>query len=63
MIEVRKLELDLDTDDFSLNVWLIPAISMVNGENIHMQVNFEGRAALEMDLRTRIGTLLCSEQS
>ena len=57
-LRVRKLKLDLDTDDFSLNAWLIPAFSLVNGENIHMQVNFEGRAALEMDLRTRIGTLL-----
>lgn len=57
-VRVRKLNLDLDTDDFTLNAWLIPAFSMVNGGNIHMQVNFEGRAALKMDLRTSIGTLL-----
>jgi len=57
-LRVRKLKLDLDTDDFSLNAWLIPAFSLVNGGNIHMQVNFEGRTALEMDLRTRIGTVL-----
>ena len=57
-VRVRKLKLDLDTDDFSLNAWLIPAFSLVNGGNIQMQVNYEGRAALEMDLRTRIGTLL-----
>ena len=57
-VRVRKLDLDLDTDDYSLNAWLIPAFSMVNGGNIQMQVNFEGRAALVLDLRTRIGTLL-----
>ena len=57
-VRVRKLELDLDTEDFSLNALLIPAFSLVNGGNINMQVNFEGRAALVMDLRTRIGTLI-----
>jgi hypothetical protein len=57
-VRVRKLEMDLDTDDYSLNAWLIPAFSLVNGGNIHMQVNFEGSTALVMDLRTRIGTLL-----
>lgn len=57
-VRVRKLEMDLDTDDYSLNAWLIPAFSLVNGGNINMQVNFEGRASLVMDLRTRIGTLL-----
>ena len=57
-VRVRKLELNLDTDDYSLNAWLIPAFSLVNSGNIHMQVNFEGKAALEMDLRTRIVTLL-----
>lgn len=57
-VRVRKLDLDLDTEDYSLNTWLIPAFSLLNGGNIHMQVNFEGRAALVMDLRTRIATLL-----
>jgi hypothetical protein len=57
-VRIRKLEMDLDTDDYSLNAWLIPAFSAVNGGNIRMQVNFEGRADLVLDLRTRIGSLI-----
>jgi hypothetical protein len=56
-IRIRKLRLDLDTDDFILNAWLVPAFSSVNRDNIRMQVNFEGRASLLLDLRTRMGTL------
>lgn len=57
-IRIRKLEGDLDTGDFSLNAWLIPAFSLANGGNIDMQVNFTGKVSLVLDLRTRIGTLL-----
>jgi hypothetical protein len=56
-IRIRRLRLDLDTDDFILNAWLVPAFTMVNGGNIRMTVNFEGRASLLLDLRTRLGSL------
>lgn len=56
---VRKLRMDIDTDDFLLNAWLIPAFSAVNnGRNIQMQINFEGNILLDLDLRTRIGSLV-----
>jgi hypothetical protein len=55
---IRRLLLDIDTDDFSLNAWLVPVFSVVSSENIRMQVNFEGNALLHLDLRTRIGTIL-----
>lgn len=55
---IRKLELDIDTDDYILNAWLIPVFSTVNSENIQMRANFEGYASLLLDLRTRIGTLI-----
>ena len=57
-IRIRKLKGDLDTGDFSLNAWLIPAFSLANGGNIDMQVNFAGKVSLVLDLRTRIGTIL-----
>jgi hypothetical protein len=57
-LRVRKLLLDIDTDDFMLNSWLVPAFSMLNSGNIQMRVNFEGSSSLMLDLRTRIGTLL-----
>lgn len=55
---VKKLEADIDTDDFTLNAWLVPAFSMVNGENIRLQVNFEGHQSLLLDMRVTLGALL-----
>lgn len=57
-LRIRKLYLDLDTDDFSINAWLVPAFSMVNSGNIRLRVNFEGKSSLLLDLRMRLGTLL-----
>jgi hypothetical protein len=56
---VRRLWIDVDTDDFMLNAWLIPPFSAINNQrNIRMQVNFEGHLFLDLDLRTRIASLL-----
>lgn len=55
---IKKLEAEIDTDDFTLNAWLVPAFSMVNGENIRLQVNFEGHQSLVLDLRFTLGALL-----
>ena len=55
---IRKLELDIDTEDIMLNAWLIPAFSMVNSENIQLRANFKGHTSLILDLRIRIGTLI-----
>jgi hypothetical protein len=57
-ISVRKFSLDIDTDDFMLNARLIPLFSLVNSENIQLSANFEGKASLVLDMRTRIGSLL-----
>jgi len=57
-IQVRKLTLEIDTDDFLLNAWLVPLFSLMNSENIQMRVNFEGSSSLLLDLRGRIGNLL-----
>lgn len=58
-IRVRRLELDLDTDDYLLNAWLVPAFAAINSyDNIQMNVNFEGNLFLHMDVRTRVGALM-----
>lgn len=58
-VRVRRLELDIDTDDFLLNAWLVPAFAAVNSyDNIQMQVNFEGNLYLYIDVRTRIGEVV-----
>jgi hypothetical protein len=55
---IRKLYLDIDTDDFMWNAFLIPAFSAVNTEQIRLTANFEGRASLLLDARTRLGTIV-----
>lgn len=56
---VKRLWLDLDTEDFLLNAWLIPAFATMNNDrNIRMQVNFEGKLMMDLDLRTRVAALL-----
>jgi hypothetical protein len=55
---IRRLELNLDTDDFSLNAWLVPVFSVLNSRNIRMKVNFEGTSSMLLDLRFRLGALL-----
>jgi len=57
-LKIRKLHLDIDTDDYTLNAWLIPVFSVVSSENIRLQANFEGNVSLLLDLRTRIGALI-----
>lgn len=57
-LRIRKLEADIDTDDFTLNAWLVPVFSAVNQENIHLHVNFEGQQSLLLDLRITLGALL-----
>jgi hypothetical protein len=58
-IRVKKLMLDIDTDDFIRNAWLVPVFSLVsNNENIQMRVNYSGSISLMLDVRTRIGSIL-----
>jgi len=57
---IRRLEADIDTDDFTMNAWLVPVFSAVNQENIRLQVNFEGHQSLLLDLRVTLGALLWS---
>ncbi len=55
---IRKLEADIDTDDFTMNAFLVPVFSRINGENIRLQINFEGHYSLVLDLRVTLGAML-----
>jgi hypothetical protein len=55
---IKRLEANIDTDDFTLNAWLVPVFSAVNQDKIHLQVNFEGHQSLLLDLRITLGALL-----
>lgn len=57
--KVKMLKMNIDTDDFILNAWLIPAFSTINNrDNILMQVNFEGVQYINLDVRARLSTIL-----
>jgi hypothetical protein len=57
-VRIRKLELDLDTDDFLLNAWLVPVFNVISFPNTRLRVNFTGESALLLDMRIRLGALL-----
>jgi hypothetical protein len=57
-IRIRRLKVNMDTDNFTWNSWLIPVCTAVNGENIDLRINFEGYQSLLLDLRVTLGTLL-----
>jgi len=58
-VKIRRLEMDIDTDDFTLNAWLVPVFTMVNGyDNIDLRVNFEGMLNANMEVRARLGEVL-----
>ena len=55
---IRRLEAEIDTDDFTMNAWLVPVFLAVNEKNICLRVNFEGHQSLLLDLRVTLGALL-----
>ena len=55
---IRKLHMNIDTDDYTMNAWLIPVFSAANSENIRLRANFDGNTSMLLDLRTRLGALL-----
>lgn len=55
---IRKLHLNMDSDDFTLNAWLIPAFSALESDNIKLQANFEGHNSVLFDIRTHLGAIL-----
>lgn len=57
-IRIRRLEANMDTDNFTWNAWLVPVFSSLNGEKIRLKVNFVGHQSLLLDLRVTLGTLL-----
>lgn len=57
-IRVKTFYLDIDTDDFMLNAWLIPVFSLLNSGNTRLTVNFAGAASVLVDVRIRLGSLL-----
>ena len=55
---LKKLKLNLDTDDFILNSQLVPVFTTINNQDLNLTVNFEGDISLFMVIKNRIASLL-----
>ena len=55
---LKKLKLNLDTDDFILNSQLVPVFTTINNQDLNLSVNFEGDISLFMVMKNRIASLL-----
>ena len=55
---LKKLRLNLDTDDFIVNSHLVPVFTTINNQNVNLTVNYEGDISLFMVLKNRIVSLL-----
>jgi hypothetical protein len=56
--KLKKMWLNIDTDDFILNAQLVPVFSTMNNQHVNLTVNFEGDISLFMILKNRIASLL-----
>ena len=55
---LKKLSLNLDTDDFILNSQLVPVFTTMNSRDVNLMVNYEGDISLFMILKNRMISLL-----
>jgi len=55
---LKKMRLNLDTDDFILNSQLVPVFTTINNQDVNLTVNYEGDISLFMVLKNRIASLL-----
>lgn len=49
-IKVKRVNADIDTGDFPLNAQLIPVTQFINNRNIHLQINFENRNNVDIEI-------------
>src|SRR5690606_14612110 len=55
---LRKLWLDVDTDDVVLNAQLVPVMMLLNRGPVWMQTNYNGRVSLQLVAEGRLNKLL-----
>lgn len=55
---IKKAYANIDTGDFPLNAQLIPVVQLFNNRNIHVEINFEDKINLDIDIFTRMYKLI-----
>lgn len=57
-IDVRHMELDIDTGDVVTNAKLVPVVFFLSGGPLRLQTNFEGRVFCHIELVAHINRLI-----
>lgn len=55
---IRRLRVDIDTDDFMLNAYLYPVFRLLNRSGRRLAINFEGRTVVDVFLTNRVWKVL-----
>ena len=55
---LKKMTLNLDTDDFILNSHLVPVFTTINNRDMNLTINYNGDISLFMILTNRMISLL-----
>jgi hypothetical protein len=56
--EVKKVIVDLDTDDVILNAQLVPVLLLASQGAVQLSTNFNGRVYFHLDIKNRPGKIL-----
>lgn len=56
--KVKKLRLDLDTDNYILNAYLFPVFHFLRRPNQSVSINFMGRNECQLEVTNRVGKVL-----
>ncbi len=57
-ISIKKLDANIDTNDYPLNALLIPVTQLVRQRNISIHINFENQNAIDFRARTYVYKLV-----
>lgn len=57
-VTVKKANADIDTGNFPLNAQLIPLVQFINNKNIHLNINFENKNRIDIEIFTRLYKLI-----
>ena len=58
--KVKKIDLQLDTDDFVLNSYLLPVFGSIRSQNVKLTINYEGVNSLKLRINSSVGRILLS---
>jgi hypothetical protein len=56
--KVRKFRINLDTDDYIFNAYLYPLFAVLDHGRGHLQVNYEGRVDVDVEITNRAAWVL-----